>query len=175
MSDPTLAAGLNYAEFDKMRHTLNRTSGRSGTAGATVPVEGRKVRTFYAHTPAHRLCGMSSDAMTSYAYGVGPRPRTPGTPSGQHSGAWSGDECGRNYPYDTDDLGACHETVRLAQALNATGIPAMRIADDVMERMVTVFVEFWLWVVAGVNRHGVHIAHTQWHPLPSPAVAEVAR
>lgn len=95
---------------------------------------------------AGRHCGLSSDALTRWAYGTGPEPLVPGTPTSAASLSFEGSECGSDYPHDTSDLDACRRTVELAVTLGLRG--------DIIARMQSKYAEFAGWVLRGVNRHG---------------------
>lgn len=148
---------MDMARFDALRRALHQSSGKGASVGLTT-VNGAQVRMVPVHGASHRTCGMSSDAMVAYAFGAGPRPCPPTEPNGA-GGVGS-------YPYDVDDLGACHETLRLAQAFDASGVSTLALPAGVVDRMVDVYATFWQWVVAGVNADGVHVRATQWHPIP---------
>ena len=142
---------MDMAQFNGLRHALNVSSGDRPLGSAVV--SGKRVSMLAVHGRSHRVCGMSSDAMVAYAFGVGPRP-------GRH-----------RFPFDADDLGACHETLRLAQAFAASGVDGLVLDAVVVERMADVFREFWLRVVAGADPDGRHVENTRWNPLPARNVA----
>ena len=151
---------MDMARFNALRRALHQSSGKVASVGSTS-VNGTEVRMVPVHVASHRTCGLSSDAMVAYAFDAGPRPCPPMSPNG--AGAVG------SYPYDAADLGACHETLRLAQAFDASGVSTLALPAGVVERMVDVYTSFWLWVVAGVNADGVHVMATRWHPIPEPA------
>jgi hypothetical protein len=88
-----------------------------------------------------RCYGVSSDALTLYALGKGPRPQTPGRPDREGGGSWRGDEVGRDYPHDEADLRACELTYAMAPAV-------LKVS------MAPVLDEFRAWVREGKNRYG---------------------
>lgn len=88
-----------------------------------------------------RCYGKSSDALTLYALGKGPRPQTPGRPDRAGGHSWSGAECGRDFPHDGGDLAACELTYEMAPAV-------------LQRRMLPILVEFRAWVREGENRYG---------------------
>jgi hypothetical protein len=88
-----------------------------------------------------RCYGISSDALTLYALGKGPRPQTPGRPDREGGATWTGSEVGRDYPHDESDLGACELTYAMAP-------------EVVKVAMAPVLEEFRAWVREGKNRYG---------------------
>lgn len=88
-----------------------------------------------------RCWGISSDALTLYALGKGPRPQTPGRPERPGGSTWQGSEVGSDYPHDEDDLRACELTYAMAPAhLQIIMLPVLK--------------EFQAWVREGKNRYG---------------------
>lgn len=139
---------MKYAEFDMLRKRL--TDGRrSAPATTTVTINGRRQYCRATGYRPHRCTGQSSDAMVAWAFGLGHRPV---------AGSMEG-------PADTDDLGACHETLVLADALAAVD----PLPDGVVERMRDVYAEFWAWVICGVNPAGDHVRSTKWNPIEGAA------
>lgn len=88
-----------------------------------------------------RCYGISSDALTLFALGKGPRPTTPGRPDHDGGTSWSGSEVGRDYPHDEADLSACELTYAMAPEV-------VKIA------MAPILEEFRAWVRKGKNRYG---------------------
>lgn len=106
-----------------------------------------------------RCTGISSDALARYALGSGPRPAVPGTPTSPSSRSWSGEETGRDFPHDEDDLGACERTYSMAP-------------DELRERMLPVLEEFRRWVRRGINRNGVQVIDREADKAAQRAFAE---
>lgn len=88
-----------------------------------------------------RCWGMSSDALTLYALGKGPRPEVPGRPDRPGGRSWRSSEVGQNYPHDESDLRACELTYAMAP-------------ESVQVVMLPVLNEFQAWVREGKNRYG---------------------
>lgn len=93
-----------------------------------------------------RCVGVSSDALTAWAFGRGPEPLVPGTPVRPLGTSWTGEETGRDYPHDLADLDACRLTVALAAALG--------VEHDVQRRFDDKLDEFVMWVVHRRDRYG---------------------
>lgn len=159
---------MTLARFNALRKAMCGPNDPS--PAPTVMIDGSPRFCVNVHKN-HRVTGASSDAMVRYAFSGfdADRPRIPGHESGR--GCWRGGECGRDYPHDADDLGACFESLRLATAFDRSLFDEWAFPPGALDRMREVYGEFWTWVVAGVNRHGDHIVSTKWHPLKQKAGA----
>lgn len=147
-----------HRRVSRLRRALDAT-GHQALGTVSVP---RLGATWYLSPPSPRLrvsCA-ASDAMLAYAFGSGPRPRVPSAEP--HATVLV---C---HPADDDELSACYETVRLVRAWSAVD---GEIPGGVLARLDEVFREFWLWVVAGIDRDGCHAADRERNPMPRRSVA----
>lgn len=147
------APGDVLGRVSRLRRALDAI-GHQALGTVAVP---RLGATWYLSPPSPRLrvsCA-ASDAMLAYAFGSGPRPRVPGAPDG-------GAPALVCYPAGEDELSACYETVRLVRAWSAFD---GEVPDAVLARLDEVLGEFWLWVVAGIDRDGCHTADRERNPM----------